>query len=314
MYDWDELKNVYGDAPPSFEERIRLTLETLPEEKPALRRRKPWATVAAAAVMVVLLAGTAFATDFFGLGSIRVEDPFSATAAPTVEPAAETALSAQDSIALQGLPDSPEFLATAEWMSFLSGYDTDRSQLNALGNAVTGLEEKYGLYFVYTQEMADALDEIVERYGLKLHSSIRFFDTADELYKLSGTGAFLGSTPMNGYLYEDGSFLFSAANTVQGTAFAYEFNRHVKGSFSEVTLNIGDAAGYEQWDYETACGVTVQMFMGGEKCLILADLDSAFVSVNLLGGTGGGSQYMKDPVTRETLEIFADLIDFTKLG
>lgn len=313
MYDWDELKNVYGEAPPSFEERIRLTLDALPEEKPVYRRRKPWATMVAAAVMVVILAGSAFATDFFGLGSIRVADPFTATTAPTVEPAA-AAPAHQDSIALQGLPESPEFLATAEWMAFLSGYDTDRSQLNALGNTVTGLEEKYGLYFVYTQEMADALEEIVARHDLKLHSDIQFFDTADKLYKLSGVSAFLGSTPMNGYLYEDGSFLFSAASVVQGTTFAYEFNRHVKGSFSEVTLNIGSADDYEQWDYDTSCGVSVHMFMGAEKCLILADLDKAFVSVNILGGTDGGSQYMPEPVTREALEAFANLIDFSKLG
>ena len=30
MYDWDELKNVYGEAPPSFEARIRMTLDNLP--------------------------------------------------------------------------------------------------------------------------------------------------------------------------------------------------------------------------------------------------------------------------------------------
>ena len=314
---WDELKNVYGEAPPSFEARIRMTLDNLPEEQPVAYRRgrKHWATMVAAAVMVVLLAGTAFATDFFGLGSLRVADPFTATTAPTEEPLAEAAAPAQDSIALQGLPESPEFLATAEWMDFLAGYDPDRTKLKALGNTATGLEETYGLYFVYTQEMADALDEIVARHGLKLHSSIQFFDTADKLYKLSGIPAFLGSTPMNGYLYEDGSFLFSASSVfAKGTVFAYEFNRHVKGSFSEVTLNIGNADSYEQWDYETPCGTSVHMFMGAEKCLILADLDTAFVSVNVLGGTTGGSQYMKEPVTREALEAFANLIDFSKLG
>jgi len=318
MYEWDELKNVYGDAPPSFEERIRLTLDSLPEEPAVVyrHRRKPWASMLAAAVLVMVLAGTAFATDFFGLGSIRVTDPFTATTAPTTEPAIrEAAVQVQDSIALQGLPESPEFLATAEWMNFLAGYDQDRAKLNALGNAATGLEEKYGLYFVYTQEMADELEAIVARHGLTLHSSIEFFDTADKLYKLAGMEAFLGSTPMNGYLYEDGSFLFSARSVIsKGQTFAYEFNRHVKGSFSEVTLNIGSADSYEQWDYETASGVSVHMFMGVDKCLILADLETAFVSVNILGGTAGDSQYMTEPVTREALEAFANLIDFSKLG
>ena len=266
MDHWDELKNVYGEAPPSFEARIRMTLDNLPEEQPKVYRirRKPWVGMLAAAMMVVVLAGTAFATEFFGLGNLRVTDPFTATTAPTQEPVTEAAV--QDSIALQGLPESPEFLATAEWMDFLAGYDQERTILNALGNTATGLEETYGLYFVYTQEMADALEEIIARHGLKLHSSIEFFDSAEKLYKRSGTGAFLGSTPMNGYIYEDGSFLFSASSTVaKGHTFAYEFNRHVKGTFSEVTLNIGNAESYEQWEYETASGVTVQLFMGADK-------------------------------------------------
>lgn len=317
MYDWDELKDVYGEVPASFDERIRCTLDHLPEEKPTVRcrRRRPWASAVAAAVMVVVLAGTAFATDFFGLGNLRVEDPFAAaTAAPTSDPAEEAAAK-QDSIALQGVPESPEFLATAEWMTFLAGYDQDRALLNAIGTNPTGLEEKYGLYFVYTQEMADKLEEIVARHGLRLHSSIDFFDTADQLYKLAGTGAFLGSTPVSGYIYEDGSFLFSASSLIpDGPTFAYEFSRHVKGSFSEVTLNIGNADSYAQWDYDTRCGVTVHMFMGADKCLILADLNGAFVSVNILGGTTGGGAYMEEPVTREALEAFANLIDFSKLG
>lgn len=319
MFDWDELKDVYGEVPASFDERIRCALDSLPEEQPAVRyrRRRPWASLVAAALMVVVLAGTAFATDFFGLGNLRVEDPFAAsTAAPTSDPAAaEDTRTAQVSIALQGAPESPEFLATAEWMEFLAGYDRDRALLNAIGNNPTGLEEEYGLYFVYTQEMADKLEEIVARHGLRLHTSIQFFDTADELYKQTGTGAFLGSTPMSGYVYEDGSFLFSASSIIpNGPTFAYEFNRHVKGSFSEVTLNVGDTDSYEQWEHETRCGVSVQMFMGEDKCLILADLEGAFVSVNILGGISGGGTFMGEPVTRESMEAFANLIDFSKLG
>ena len=77
-----------------------------------------------------------------------------------------------DMISLSGYMNTPEGRATAEWQEFLNSYDQDGAILNEIGNDPTGLDERYDLYLVYTREMADKLDEIVEKYGLKLHTEL----------------------------------------------------------------------------------------------------------------------------------------------
>ena len=105
MEKWD---NVFEEVPASFEARILSTLDAL-EEKPKIRRfRMPAGGLIAAALMVVVLGGTALATDLFGLKSITVADPYA------------TPEAVGDVIALQGVPDSPEFRANAQWMDYLS--------------------------------------------------------------------------------------------------------------------------------------------------------------------------------------------------
>ena len=97
----DKWENVFGEVPASFEERMRSTLAGL-EEKPKVRRfRFPAGGLIAAALTIVVLGGTALATNLFGLRSITVADPYA------------TPEAAGDVIALQGLPESPEFKANA---------------------------------------------------------------------------------------------------------------------------------------------------------------------------------------------------------
>ena len=76
-----------------------------------------------------------------------------------------------DAITLSGYTDTPEGRATAEWNVFLDGYDTMAAAQDADRNPGQ-LDSKYALYQVYNREMADKLDEIVEKYGLILHTEI----------------------------------------------------------------------------------------------------------------------------------------------
>ena len=75
---WD---NIFEEAPPSFEARMRATLEGL-EERPQVRRlRFPRGGLIAAALAVAVLGGTALAANLFGIGSLTVPDPFATPAA-----------------------------------------------------------------------------------------------------------------------------------------------------------------------------------------------------------------------------------------
>lgn len=303
----DSWDNMFEEVPASFEARMKETLSAL-EEKPKIRRfRFGTGALVAAALLVAVLGVTALATDFFGLKSLTVTDPNASPAAvsATAEPVSDSTV-----IALQGVPGSPEFKANAEWMDFLASYDTA-----AMAEETAAcLPEKYDLYSVSTQDMANELDQITRKYNLRLHTSVTDFDSEDTLYSLLNAEPFLTDcTAVSGYIYEDGSFQAYVTN-VSGKSYEYQLGRYVKGAFSEVTLNIGSAEDYEEWIYTTSRGDEVQLSLGPSRCVVMSDQPKAFVAINLLGGTEGNSFFMPEPVTKEDLEAFAELFDFAKLG
>ena len=258
-------------------------------------------------LLVAVLGGTALATDFFGLKSLTVTDP---NASPAAVSATEEPAGGSTVIALQGVPESPEFQANAEWMDFLASYDAAAMTQEA----AACLPEKYDLYSVSTQDMANELDRIIRKYHLRLHTSMTDFDSEDTLYALLEAEPFLTDcAAVSGYLYEDGSFQAYGTN-VSGKSYEYQLGRYVKGAFSEVTLNIGSAEDYEEWTYTTSRGDEVQLSLGPNRCVVMSDQPKAFVAINLLGGTEGNSLFMPEPVTKEDLEAFAELFDFAKLG
>ena len=294
MEHWDK---VFEEVPASFEARIVSTLASL-EEKPKIRRFRLPGGLIAAALAIVVLGGTAFATDLFGLRSITVSDPYA------------TPEAAGDVIALQGVPESAEFKANARWMEYLTSADVV-SRSAADGSLSEGT---YSLYSVYSPEMGKELESIASSYGLRLHTFRQDFYSENELCSLAGIRPFISNcTAISGYVYEDGSFQGDGTNTA-GRFYEYQFGRYRKGSFSEVTLNIGSAGDYEEWIYTTASGVDVQLSMGPDRCVMLADLPGSFVAVNLLGGTSGNCMFMPDPVTREDLQAFADMFDLSALS
>ena len=299
----DSWENMFDEVPASFEARMKETLSSL-EEKPRVRRFRYGGMLAAAVLLVAVLGGTALATNLFGLKSLVVADPY---ASPTAEAAAAVSDDEGTLIALQGEPNSPEFKANAEWMAFLASYDASSAE-------TVHLPQKYALYSATTQDMANELDRITRAYNLRLHSSVIDFDSEASLCGLLNTEKFLDScTAVSGYLYEDGSFQ-AYGTSVSDRYYEYQLGRYVKGAFSEVTLNIGNADEYEEWIYTTSRGDEVQLSLGASRCVLMVDLPKSFVTINLLGGTDGDSLFMPEPVSREDLEAFAELFNFSVLG
>jgi len=273
-------------------------------------------TVALAAGICLLLACsvTAFAANLFGLKDLILHEkngvaPAVTTGSPAPDPTAQpTTL-----ISLQGFSDSDEYKAAMEWASFLATYDPDGSLLAKVGNGPTGLPDKYSQYLVYTQDMADKLDEITAKYDLKLHASLTVFDTKAEFYAQAGLGDFLGprNTMCSPYMYDDGTFHIDGTSAFpDGRSFDYQIMDCKKGSFTDTLLNIGNADDYTEWTYQTDSGVTVCLAASPDKCLIFADLKNSFVTVNVLAGTAEGS----GSVTPESLQELADSFDFSMLN
>ena len=221
-----------------------------------------------------------------------------------------------DTISLQGFVDSPEYQAMKEWSEYEHGYDRDGEILQQVGNASTPWDEKYSRngYRVYSQEMADKVDEIVRKYGLVLHTGSSVSADMTELRNVFG--AFTSTDRWGGYYYEDGTFQFDgAADLGDYGPVDYQFRRTMKGVFDTVGLNVADAEQYEQWEYDTACGERVLLALGPNKALILADLENCFVAVNVLSGTDTVSfdPAAPGPMSREALEMLADTFDYSIL-
>lgn len=111
-------------------------------------------------------------------------------------------------ISLQGLQGSVEYQAAKEWQDFLHSYDTEGEILAEIGNNPTGLEDLGLFYQVYTQEMYDKLEEIADKYDLKLHSEMNLVSQEELDYRVGGS--FMGEDLSRGwaYIYENGTFQF----------------------------------------------------------------------------------------------------------
>jgi len=271
------------------------------------------------AAVVCILAGTvAAAREWMTLRDLEIKVPVtvpaegsgSASASQPVMEEVPTGL-----ISLAGYMDTPESRALQEWEAFLSTYD-DGGALARIGNNPTGFEDKYGMYLVYTQAMADKMDEITAKYGLALHKKMYMIPGHGWNDVLQGTLLPTAVRNYAGYMYEDGTFHFDGDLDIPDYGrLDFQFDRSVRGSFSDVVLNVRDVADYTQWAYTTACGQEVTLALGSTKGLIFVDLKDSFVVVNVLAGTETSPYdvFSSGPLSATDLEALADSIDFTVL-
>lgn len=266
--------------------------------------------VAAALCLLAALSGVAVAVNFLGLRDlllpqkqpVGVLDPETGILVPGQTWGADT-------VSLSGYMDSPESKALAEWEDFLNEYDPDGALLAQVGNYLDPDFDKYVCYQVYTQEMADKLEEIVGKYGLTLHS--KQIDLTAHPEVLGPLADFIdrnGNETYWSYMYEDGSCHFDGLAYAEGLGpVTVQFQRAVKGYFNDATLTIGDAAEYQSWTYKTSFGVEVLLALGPDRGLIFADLPDCFAALTVLQGAGEG-------MTREGLEAVAEQYDFSRLS
>ena len=224
-------------------------------------------------------------------------------------------------MSLQGFAESPEYEAAKEWYEFNEGYDTDEKILDQVGNDPTPWDDKYGAYLVYSQEMADKLDEICEKYDLKLHEGQPKIAEAREIEKLFGNIS--SDDTASGYYFDDGTFqLENIDYELDGVGpMEYEFRRTMKGIFDDVTLTISNEDEFEQWEYETSCGETVLLAKAADYGLIIYENDDCFVVAHVNPTVEAGNMSEEEfekacqeeaekRMTKEALEKMADAFDY----
>ncbi len=294
------------------------------QAKPHKHSMPYWSKVAVACFCLLLLLAVlpivAIAANWFGLRDLLVpEVPYDSPAqneeySVNVQSALENGMPDQSDegaykcIGLSGYQESPEAQALAEWMAFLSAYDTDHALLEEIGNGTAEIDEnRYGLYYVYTQDMADRLEEIIQKYGLKLHTDCNVVSQDELVFRVGGDFMQDELIKYWAYIYEDGSFQFDGDMELQDYGMVgYQFMRRVKGTFDEAVLPIGNVADYQEFEYVTSDGERVMLALGLDQTLIYMDSESCFILMNIMGGSNCG-------VTEGILEDIADSIDFNLL-
>ena len=276
-------------------------------------------TLAAAAALLAALSVLAVASNFFGLRDVLLPEKGSVNVTDENGVVVPGEYEFKDFVSLSGWGDTPESKALAEWEAFLESYDQDGAIISKIGNEPTGFEDRYGFYLVYTQEMADKLEEIIAKYDLKLHTWMEV--VLPETWP-TAVGDFFKENvvPYSGYIYENGTFRFDGnaelgAGELKGYGtIEYQFSRSVKGTFDDVALNIGDLSDFEEWGYQAADGTPVTLGLGTRnRSLILADLGDSFVLVNVLTGREGDDTFSSGAIGREELEELADSFVYSAL-
>ena len=294
------------------------------EDYEMVRHRKGlrWlAGLAAAAALLAALSALAVAANFFGLRDVLLPEKGSVLVTDEDGMVIPGEKEYKDFVSLSGWGDAPESRALAEWRAFLERYDQDGAIIGSIGNEPTGFEEDYGLYLVYTQEMADELERIAAKYDLKLHERMEEVLLEETWTIAAGDFCRENVTPYSGYIYEDGTFRFDGeaelgAGELKGYGtIEYQFSRSVKGTFDDVALNIGDLSDFEEWGFQAADGTSVALGLGArDRSLILADLGDSFVLVNVLTGEQGDDTFSCGPIGREELEALADSFIYSALA
>ena len=223
-------------------------------------------------------------------------------------------------ISLEGYVGSPGYQANQEWRDFLDSYDQDQNLADYDDYIVP---EEYQGYYVYTEEMVKKLEDICEKYDLKLDKKCYMNADYTEIVDAVGAGslyaegAAIETHPYAGMYYANGSFYYSAETTMTGedTPWAYpvsyEYLCSMKDTFGESSLNVGDIESYQQWNYTTKDGTQVLLALSAEKALILVDNDSCFLSVNILNPRIGDVVSGEQQMDASALEAFADCFDFS---
>ncbi len=225
-----------------------------------------------------------------------------------------------DVITLGGIAGSPEYSACCEWLEFLDGYDTDGAILSEIGNGFAGLGEYELVYNCYTQDMANKVDEICEKFALSRLQGLTIADDYAALCRQTNIGDVCAEADGKvkwdfggAHLYDDGTFGMDGRVAWKGSSSLcvtdYQFERTMKGSFNPVTLNVGETEEYHEWNYSTGSGQVVLLANSSWKALIIAERDNSFIVVNVPGDLLSDTFDMSD----EMLEELADLFDFSAI-
>lgn len=237
-----------------------------------------------------------------------------------IEPTEKT----MDILTMYGHSGDAIQLALTEWYEFLETYDPN-GELSTNDPNLADIPDRYEYtYYCYTQEMVDKVDEIAEKYNLKLlDTRIPFQQYQSDIFlKETGINSLLRSgvdaetQHMVGMLYPPYNFSMEfalAAEDVGGSLWASYtytrkdyFPRDYYGGSIDLSL-------FEQWDYTVPDGTQVLLALSNKgQGYIIAEQENAMIIISI-DGNRSNSAYpdASEVITKEELEDISDLFDYS---
>ncbi len=201
-----------------------------------------------------------------------------------------------------GTPESAEFQAAAEWerrlMELMESGENDGGSSDFPEGSREALYAQNG---AFTQAARDALDEILDRYGLTMAARLARFQEPEELYALTGTAPFLpplgalGRDPSSsepqilrpaGTLYEGGSLEYACTALLSGDrTVPYELTLAANGSFIRGAGIFTRGDDFEEWTYTVPGGPELLLDLGESRAFVSARLEHGAVFLFVRCGT-----------------------------
>lgn len=217
----------------------------------------------------------------------------------------------EQALSFAGMKDTPAFKAAQEWFDFKQAYDPDGDIQKSVWGHEPEFPAEYNGYGLYTQEMKDKLDELLEKYALKLKGSAVPFRTHKQLLRAMGMETIL-NTGSKGTIsihqanyYENRNLDVIFFLTLPGeepieNTFCCLYYRQkdcLIGDFA----TIGASGDWREWNYETTSGDEVLIVrQPGSDVWVFCDTGMFTATLRL-----------ESTLTDRQVELAADAIDFS---
>lgn len=312
----NQLLDVIGEVKTEYLSAAMATKE----KRPVRRNRRQLVLIAALVALMLMLIGCTvvmLSLQDLKLGEFTYTTPRYIDDEGNKIPATEKT---RDILSLQGIAGSPEYLAAQEW---------DPYEWNIIKNAPEQIEddfdapEEYDGYFIGNQQMQNKVDELCEKYSLKLLGPMALTQSFEQdiffeslgLSGLTKKDARAVVEDGSGYFYECGNFKLEFWMTLtEETRWPHEilvsYLYKTKGYFDTVTLSVEDINSTEQWNDTLADGTEVLIMNTGKNAWIFCEREDAFLSA------GFNTTYEDDDgtitaMTKQDIEAVAEILDFT---
>ena len=240
----------------------------------------------------------------------------------------------EEVLTLAGIQGSRNYQAAREWFEFKQAYDPDHSILLELQNAgqIPDFSEEYDSYHIYSQEMKDKLDEILEEYDLNPIGRTIPFKTEELVCRALGLENIVvpeseAVIELDYAEYQECGNLnmdFSIFIPGVGDCSDQETRCHIyylrKDAFTEDVISLREIEAWKEWTYTAASGANVLIFRSPSdwRGYIFCDMPKytvtlrySFIHEQYSNDAAGNILIDKEIMTDQMIERLADAIDFS---